>query len=869
MNIFHKITLTNLKKNKTRTIVTIIGIILSTAMFTAVTSSISSLHAFMKEYTIDTEGSWQGAAFRVTQSESKDFLSHDEIDSSVSLKYIGYANLTDSANQYKPYLYICGVTDDVTTLLPVHITKGRMPENDSELLLPEHLAYDGGIAYNLNDEITLDVGERVDEDGFVLDNNTSLLGNKSEKTKDGKVIPLESITNTESKTYQVVGFYSRPSFESFHAPGYTALTLSSARTSYQDIYFCLHNSKDVSIFLEQNAPYSYTMNYDLLRLDGASMEDSLNRTVTSLAVILIAIIVLGSISLIYNAFSISISERTRQFGLLSSLGATRHQMIHSILFEAAFLCLIGIPLGIFFGLVGIGITFYFTGDTLAILYRSDTTLHLTLQPSVAGIVIAVTLAFITVLISAYLPARKSMKLSALEAIRQTSDINIRSKKVHTFPLTEKLFGFEGMLAAKNYKRSRSKYRATVISLFLSIVLFISASSFCAYLTRSAGSIYNGNGYELSCTIYSENNYDPDTLLTKIRALDGVDKASYGASFAACFTVAKEDCSKEFESFYSDYEQAYYSNTLPADDSYELTALIYFVEDYLFEDYLKEIGENPSDYQNSDHPTGVLIDRLHVFNDKYYDINIFANPSSQDIVLSSLDEDVKNTCTVTAGTFSDTIPFGVSAPSDYAKFIFPYSCKDALWQALSQNPDSTLGNSYYIKTDNHKQVQTDLNTLFDSENISADIYDYMDSIESERAIITVINIFSYGFITLISLIAAANVFNTISTNIILRKREFAMLKSIGLSPKGFRKMMQFECLLYGCKGLLYGLPVSIGITWLIYQAVSDGIDFGFFIPWYSFVIAIGSVFTVVAATMIYSMRKLSSENTMDALKNENL
>lgn len=401
------------------------------------------------------------------------------------------------------------------------------------------------------------------------------------------------------------------------------------------------------------------------------------------------------------------------------------------------------------------------------------------------------------------------------------------------------------------------------------MLFISASSFCAYLTRSAGSIYNGNGYELSCTIYSENNYDPDTLLTKIRALDGVDKASYGASFAACFTVAKEDCSKEFESFYSDYEQAYYSNTLPADDSYELTSLIYFVEDHLFEDYLKEIGENSSDYQNSDHPTGVLIDRLHVFNDKYYDINIFANPSSQDIVLSSLDEDVKNTCTVTAGTFSDTIPFGVSAPSDYAKFIFPYSYKDALWQALSQNPDSTLGNSYYIKTDNHKQVQTDLNTLFDSENISADIYDYMDSIESERAIITVINIFSYGFITLISLIAAANVFNTISTNIILRKREFAMLKSIGLSPKGFRKMMQFECLLYGCKGLLYGLPVSIGITWLIYQAVCDGIDFGFFIPWYSFVIAIGSVFTVVAATMIYSMRKLSSENTMDALKNENL
>ena len=115
---------------------------------------------------------------------------------------------------------------------------------------------------------------------------------------------------------------------------------------------------------------------------------------------------------------------------------------------------------------------------------------------------------------------------------------------------------------------------------------------------------------------------------------------------------------------------------------------------------------------------------------------------------------------------------------------------------------------------------------------------------------------------------ANVFNTISTNIQLRKREFAMLKSTGLEPKGFRVMMCYECLLYGLKGLLYGIPASALITLWIYRTVSDGWTSGYYIPWQSLVIAVGSVFLTVGATMIYSMHKLGRENIMDNLKNEN-
>ena len=156
---------------------------------------------------------------------------------------------------------------------------------------------------------------------------------------------------------------------------------------------------------------------------------------TSLGIILVGIIAFGSISLIYNAFSISVSERTRQFGLLSSIGATKHQLTGSVLFEAFFLSIIGIPLGILSGIIGIGITFFFTGDMIAGFLYSDSDVTLSLHASIPALLAAVLVSLITILISAYLPARRAMKGSAIEAIRQSKDIIIRPRKVKTAKLT--------------------------------------------------------------------------------------------------------------------------------------------------------------------------------------------------------------------------------------------------------------------------------------------------------------------------------------------------------------------------------------------------------------------------------------------------
>lgn len=892
MNIFHKITLANLGKNRTRTLVTIIGIILSTSMFTAVTTCVSSLQNFMLEYTSYNYGSWHGAAQHMDRKATADFLAHDEIDSYVTLRSLGFASLEDSTNYYKPYLHICGVDDSVTTQLPVHLLEGRMPQNDTELLLPEHLASNGLVKHNLGDVLTLDVGRRIDDDGCEYDNHTPLLTDNStpsylNQDSDETTHITESIADTKPHTYTVVGFYERPSFEDYSAPGYTALTYApDADADYQDIYFTAAFGTDIQSFLDENAPSLYSINYSYLRMKGASGENTYNRVLYSLASILIGIIVFGSISLIYNAFSISISERTRQFGLLSSIGATRRQMIHSVLFEAAFLCIIGIPLGIASGLLGIGITLHFTGNTIANIFSSANVISLRLYPSVAAIVIAAFLAFFTVLLSAFLPARRSMKLSAIEAIRQTADISIRPGRIKTSRLTGKLFGFEGMLASKNYKRSRKRYRATVVSLFLSVVLFIPASSLSAYLTTSVGNVYKDGDYDIA--IGQTNLTQTEEWNSLLSSIPEITQSGWYVRQYMQFTVSDSYIRDRYRETNT---QVYGEQTSDSNGAFtQYDGYLTFIPDDAFRTYITNHGLDPKDYFDTNAPRAILSDKLHWYSSetgKYYDLSMLESPTKADVQLvyhqmDEMDGSYENTSTlvpVTIGASLEDLPY--DAPSiDYTiQLLYPYCMLDVLLSSLDEGADYDMLSglplseyayaTYVTRCSDHKAAYEKIQNGMTDQGLGGYVSDYAESAEESRAMITVVNIFSYGFIILISLIAVANIFNTISTNLNLRRREFAMLKSVGLSPKGMHRMMRFECLLYGFRGLLFGLPVSFLLTWLIYRSVANGMELDFFIPWYSVLIAVGSVFLVVAITMVYSMRRLNRENTVDALKNENL
>lgn len=898
MNVFNKVTLQSLKKNKTRTIVTIIGIILSAAMICAVTTFASSIYNYAYENAVYVDGNWHGSAEDVDLKTYELIKNESKIEDYVYAQQLGYAKVDGCTNENKPYLFVLGASDGFNEMMPVHITSGKYPTSATEILIPEHLYVNGGVELKIGDTIELALGKRM-LDGYPMGQNNPfyVYDENNETVPSGEELVVE-----DTRSYTIVGFYERPSFENYTAPGYTAITIADKDAGEQysyNVWFKMNKIKEVYSFIEDNQLPGRT-NSSVLRYSGVSRYEGFNSMIISLAVIVIALIMFGSIALIYNAFSISVAERTKQFGLLSSVGATKKQLRRMVITEALMVSVVGIPLGILAGVGGIGVTLIFVGNKFQALVGYP--IPLKLSVSTVSLVIAVAIALLTVLISAIVPSKRATKVSAIEAIRQSKDINAKIKKVRTSKLIYKIFGLPGMLANKYYKRSRKKYRATVLSLFMSVVLFVSAAAFTNALTESVSDSFGSVGYDILIYGY-ENEFikaTTDDLLNELKNDKGVNQVAYTQGSSFFVALPSDEVSKDFLDYYTKAEHLAVSQVKDVG----VYTNFKFVDDEAYRELLRTYKLNEEEYFNPNAPKAVAVDGRVIFDSvlgKYTNYNVLKSEDA-DITITIqrefegyyldreiVDEDgnflyvfenMKNpgdSMTLTKeeayeeksaeiGKIIYDAPFYLDVNSRLA-LIYPMSLRDSV---LSAEILLDSGYNYYITTDTHVETMSAVDeTLSDLGLAKLRVHDIAAQEEENRNIVTIIQVFAYGFIVLISLIAAANVFNTISTNIALRRREFAMLKSVGMTAKGFNRMMNFECILYGTRALLFGLPVSVGISYLIHLAVSEGYQKDFTLPWVALGIAVLSVFLVVFVTMMYSMSKIKKDNPIDALKNENL
>ncbi len=883
MNVFHKVTLQSLKKNPTRTVVTVIGIVLSAAMICAVTTFASSMRRFAYDNAVYSDGDWHASALGITAEEWDTLSENEQLESAVWSGNIGYAVLDGGINEYKPYVCLTGVSEGFFDRMPVHLTAGRLPQTTGEVLLPLHVASNGGVRYAVGDTLTLSLGERQ-YDGVTLTQQNPFIA--EEDGAAGETF----VPNGANCTVTVVGFYERPSFEEYTAPGYTVLTVASGGDiAARDVYYKMKDPKTVYDFAEEMG-FSGEINTNVLMYTGVSRYSGFSTVLYSLATIVILLIMFGSVSLIYNAFSISVAERTRQFGLLSSIGATKKQLRGTVLFEAAAVAVVGIPLGIGCGIGGMAVTLALIGNKFRSLgFAVPMHMHVSLVSIVAAAVVAM----LTVLISAWIPAKRATKVSAVEAIRQNQDV-VEKRRGRTTPkIVVKLFGLPGALASKYFRRSRKKYRATVVSLFMSVVLFISASAFCSYLTASVEGGFETFGFDIRYQPDADSPLSIDVLTDTLRDMSLVNEAVYVDGMLMQSTVDETVLTDRYKA----------NNLYTSKVSNEVTVYTYFVEDAEYRTFLEQNGLSPATYMDPDSPLGVAIDDNVMFDrteeryvtmrvlkkaqgtfsaefvskpegyhmwEMYYDedgrrIVRYIQPGEPPAYLEMPYEEAVVAVTVPFGTVLYERPYFVDTTPDLL-LLYPYSAIDALLpQGIAADAPQVM-----MKADDHAAACTAIRNYLAEQGLSeVGLEDYAVQAENNRNTVLIIRVFSYGFIVLISLIAAANVFNTISTNIALRRRELAMLRSVGMTQKGFRQMMNYECLLYGGKALLWGLPAAFGVTYLIHLAINQGYETAFQLPWGAVAIAVCSVFSVVFVTMVYAMQKIRRENPIDALRNENM
>ncbi len=560
MNILNKLTIKHLTMNKKRTVVTILGVILSTALMIGIGLLASSIRDYMIKEVIDNTGNYHASIKNVSSTNLEKLKTYDSVKNISYEKPLGFSYLEESQNDYKPYLYVNSVNKEYYKLLK--LTEGRFPENENEIVISKHIEDNGGVSYKVGDILNLELGTRVIDNNETLDNRYLNAASNEEET-----IVNESLNIKYKKDYTVVGIVERSFTESRSAAGYSVFTLiNEENTGNYKVYIEYEQLKDVREKTEVIAnslglEYSYmdginlnTVSYNeqLLNLIGESQFGNFNDAVILIMSITLALISIACIIVIYNSFAISVMERKKQFGLFSSIGATRKQLKKTVFFEAFIVGIIGITLGLLGALLGIGIVLKIINHLLI----NEFVLKLDLVIYPLFIIIPIIFMIIVLVISAHLPAKRASKISPIEAIRLNDDIKIKSKKLKTSKIITKIFGVEGDLALKSMKRNKKKYRITIVSLFISIVLFISFSSFITYIIGGARISMNIIDYDMHITGNADKT-DSEKLYTEIKNITGITNTiMYNATSSTIDIKLSGFYTNEYKKALKEYNEAY-------------------------------------------------------------------------------------------------------------------------------------------------------------------------------------------------------------------------------------------------------------------------------------------------------------------------
>ncbi|RHT74302.1 ABC transporter permease [Ruminococcaceae bacterium AM28-23LB] len=870
MNVIQKLTLRHMLLNKRRTLVTVLGIVISVAMLTAVSTFTGSFMDLARRDTLARTGDWQVKYVNITR-EQADQLERSPDNALAGCHYnVGYLALPDPGRESRPYLYWQNYDENGFSLLPMKLEEGRMPEKEGEVIVLDSFLQDNE-QYKIGDTIRLPQGKRTGiQSGMPVEyEDQGRLNQEEVFEKNGEALSVTIVgtfsqlgLNRNAAGYEIYGLLQ---------PEQKPLTMQmKVRQVTADIF---QQAKDTGEEAGLDSQGQVYFNNALLRTMGVVNDGATMNTLYILIAIVVVIIMIGSVSLIYNAFAISLSERSRYLGMLSSVGATRQQKSASVFFEGAVLGAVAIPVGLLGGILGIGITFSCISPMMRESFGMEADLRVTI--SCASMALAVALSALTIFISAYIPARRASRISAIEAIRQTGDIKLRQRTVRTSPLTRWIFGFPADLGLKNLKRNRGRYRATVFSLVISVVLFLTASSFSAYLQKAYSMTLSGVNFDVYVSAYGDT---PEEIQAQKQlfgqlAQDGLaDDASMSQRPENVrIALTKEQLTEET------------LNRLPEgmekEKSFVTGLYLMALDDKTMEAYLEKAGVQGDLGQGAVLVNTVQQRKGYQF-EKYQAFHLEAGDQVTAEQITGYDSqgnaEAEASRNITIAATTDVMPQGMPEYLEDPLAMVLVMKEEALEGLMQElvSPGGEVGYSvstqmFFTSQDPDALAESLEEQVADSTQSGIFINNMAEQRQASESLTTILQVFTYGFVVLLALISVANIFNTISTSIALRKREFAMLKSVGMTPKAFSRMMKYESLFYGLKALFYGLPLSFLVMVLLYRTVDRNFGFGFFVPWGSVVVAVAAVYLVVGITMLYGSRKVRKQNIIDGLRQENI
>jgi len=1016
MGILTRFTLRTLARNRARTLATIIGIALSCTLVTAIFTTVTSIGGGLLQHQLEADGSWQVTSPRVSEAKLAQLANNSHVTDLAVGRELGSAQLSgDLANTLGTFLTVKSLpvtargdaqavgtryTGNVGLAQAPAISVGRLPETADEIALPQGMrtltpsgtGISADAPIDLGSTVTLELGDRIftdDETGA-----TSILSvmDSHATAENGWDTGTEALENLRARTYTVVGFFAPDNYSAYFgnyeasaagtvaltgpspagtAEGFAAPYLSTDFTSYDDLEGWANTLLAGSVTSRKGGSAAgtsqvdpdsagYLLHNDLLRYQGMTDDRAIWSTLWALAAILTAVVMVASASLIYTSFAISVTERMRQFGLLSGIGASRRQLRRTVLAEALVLGCVGIPLGLALGIAGTAATLSLTQGGFAAILGTEIGITLVVQPQV--IALAALIALVTLLVSAWIPAARAGRVSTVDAIRQTRTVRerglarlLRRWRGRGGPgsrLSLALFGVSGLVAHRNLTRSSSRGRVVVVSLAVSVALVIVCGAVDAYLQPIAGLTGSDAARELDADIaVSANAKDSDDAATFAERFQrfaseasAVEGATQRGTFLSGYTgiviparaldAGAIDEMKNVSGFSDDWAggggaSASSQSPYAENGDYTGSATVYYIDDASWAAYVGELGLDASQLSDPAHPRAIALNVYRSDNgqryldlapfseattldayrtvdaglpvrDGYVPLGIFEDASGQPVVryFKLADDRSANLAQDENGSFvyedvpvaeagltpqpievaalADRVPdvlASAGAVGSFPSLVMPMSALAKTSRASGGTVNVAHGQLYLGATD-PDATERDVNALASLTLPSGDgaMRTYVYNIAADRQANVdggnLVKLFTLLFSVITMLIALANVFNTLTNSIVLRTREFAVLRSAGMGERAFVRMIAYECVSYAWRGLLGGLVLGLGVSWAMWQSMQYSFaGLGMAIPWPYIGAAAAGALLVLGLSVLYALRRTHRQNLVEALRME--
>ncbi len=795
MNILKQLMFKHTVMNKKRTIVMIVGIVLSISLIIMILSLTVSFKSSIIDYLERTKGNYHYMFRNVPSGDINKFDRNVAIDS-----YF----ITRERNIG---IKILEIDKQGLNNLPIVISEGRMISDYSEILISKYLR-DSNSGYQIgniiNGYLIVGVMEWNDEeiDGITLLNQID----RNEKVDLYVKYTEYGLKNRYFVTSNILGIDNKIYSETRGG----VLTNSSNS---------LELEKEMAL-----AKYSVYVNQELVDFSSNSFHPVIMKVIYVIAGIILLIIIITSIYCIRNGFEISLSERIKEYGMLISIGMTFKQLRKSVLLEAGLIFLIGMPLGI--GL-GIGSNFIFS-LIVNKLVVNDMGFYLKWRVSGVAILIGIILSMITM----YFSVRKSMKIiinsNLINAIKGNNYDN--SVRVKTPYLITRFFGLSGDIAYKNIFRVKGKYTVIITSVVIWVFSFVTLSSFDAFISSKLESVYKDNDYNLIVNLNSDGVYN-EMITDKIVNIPLIRE----------YAVIKQGNFAIKNPRFSEYSRSYYGDNY---DVYGLTVESLSLEEY--KRYTKKLG-----IKGNTEDKAILVDKKGTFDYKKGDV----------IKGDSFNEYGSSELSIEIAMVSNIDPLGVKASYNDVKLVVSEKSIDRY------NPGDDI--VLYIKTDKSEMVYEKIELLVKKhEGVYVENKDR--EYRTSKILIRLIRIFLYGIMIMISVVGLTNIFNTVSTSISLRMREYAIFKSIGMDSKQFNKMVRLESLFYLGYSLILGIFLGICLSYFAYFVLTRRVEeVSYVFPYkgiiYSVLIVSGLIFMI----MRYSLRMIDKNSLMSVIRQDNI